>query len=150
MAEFVGDKNETYESELPETGKYPALKISEFQSLFHFQSNETEAGILHHVKVQRIKVHSELNGTLAPFASLSELSQARFGDRESGETLYKQAVFALTAAQLISVQMSGDTTAEAAERQAALSHKKEECEVHYRQAIDLLLHGEETYCFERV
>ncbi|CAK2693539.1 hypothetical protein VCRA2126O85_10378 [Vibrio crassostreae] len=49
--EFVGDKNERYESELPAQGKYPALKISEFQSLFHFQSNETEAGILHHATV---------------------------------------------------------------------------------------------------
>ena len=148
--EFVGDKNERYESELPATDKYPVLKISEFQSLFHFQSNETEAGILHHSKVSRIKVHSELKDTLVPFASLAELSQERFGDDDSAKTLYKQAVFALTAAQLISVQMSGDATAEAADRQEALTSKKEECEVQYRQAIDMLIHAEETYCFERV
>ncbi|MFA0551899.1 head completion/stabilization protein [Vibrio lentus] len=148
--EFVGDKNERYESELPASDKYPALKISEFQSLFHFQSNETEAGILHHATVSRIKVHSELKDTLVPFASLTELSQERFGDDDSAETLYKQAVFALTAAQLISVQMSGDATAEAADRQEALTSKKEECEVQYRQAIDILIHAEETYCFERV
>ncbi|WP_172378853.1 head completion/stabilization protein [Vibrio sp. Vb339] len=147
--EFIGDKNERYESELPASDKYPALKISEFQSLFHFQSNETEAGILHHATVSRIKVHSELKDTLVPFASLAELSQERFGD-DSAKTLYKQAVFALTAAQLISVQMSGDATAEAADRQKALTSKKEECEVQYRQAIDMLIHAEETYCFERV
>ncbi len=150
MAEFIGDKNETYASELPASGKYPALKISEFQSLFHFQSNETETGILHHAKVSRLKVHSELKDTLDPFSNLAELSQARFGDEESGETLYKQAVFALTAAQLISTQMSGDATADAAERQEALTEKKHSCDVQYRQAIDLLLHSEETYCFERV
>lgn len=148
--EFVGNKNERYESELPASDKYPALKISEFQSLFHFQSNETEAGILHHATVSRIKVHSELKDTLVPFASLVELSQERFGDDDSAKTLYKQAVFALTAAQLISVQMSGDTTAEAADRQEALTSKKEECEVQSRQAIDMLIHAEETYCFERV
>ncbi len=148
--EFVGDKNERYESELPASDKYPALKISEFQSLFHFQSNETEAGILHHAKVSRIKVHSELKDTLVPFASLTALSQKRFGDDDSAETLYKQAVFALTAAQLISMQMSGDATAEAADRQEALTSKKEECEVQSRQTIDMLIHAEETYCFERV
>ncbi|MEZ8930312.1 MULTISPECIES: head completion/stabilization protein [unclassified Vibrio] len=148
--EFVGNKNKPYQSQLPETGKYPVLNISEFQSLYHFQSNETEAGILHHAKVSRIKVHSELKDTLVPFASLTALSQKRFDDDDSAETLYKQAVFALTAAQLISVQMSGDATAEAADRQEALTSKKEECEVQYRQAIDLLIHAEETYCFERV
>ena len=150
MAEYVGNKNEIYDSELSASGKYPALKISEFQSLFHFQSNETEAGILHHAKVSRVKVHSELKDTLEPFANLAELSQARFDDEESGETLYKQAVFALTAAQLISTQMSGDATKDAAERQEALTDKKEECEVQYRQAVDMLIHGEETYRFERV
>ncbi len=148
--EFVGNKNKTYQSQLPATGKYPVLNISEFQSLFHFQSNETEAGILHHAKVSRLKVHSELKDTLAPFADLAALSQARFDDTESGETLYKQAVFALTAAQLISTQMSGDASKDAAERQEALTDKKEECEVQYRQAVDMLIHGEETYCFERV
>ncbi|EDL52618.1 hypothetical protein VSAK1_13766 [Vibrio mediterranei AK1] len=150
MAEFVGNKNEKYESELPATGKYPALEISEFQSLFHFQSNETEAGILHQAKVSRIKVHSELKASLEPFANLAELSQARFDDEESGETLYKQAVFGLTAAELIGIQMSGDATKEAAERQDALTDKKHDCEVQYRQAIDLLINGEETYRFERV
>ncbi|NRB68750.1 MAG: head completion/stabilization protein [Vibrio sp.] len=150
MAEYVGNKNEIYRSELPALGKYPALAVSEFQSLFHFQSNETEAGILHHAKVSRLKVHSELKDTLAPFADLAALSQARFDDTESGETLYKQAVFALTAAQLISTQMSGDASKDAAERQEALTDKKEECEVQYRQAVDMLIHGEETYCFERV
>ncbi|MFA0155405.1 head completion/stabilization protein [Vibrio sp. 10N.261.46.A3] len=150
MAEFVGNKDDVYESELPAKGKYPALSISEFQSLFHFQSNETEAGILHCAIISRIKVHSELKSILAPFSHLAELSQATFGDDDSAESLYKQAVFALTASELIGIQLSGDATKDAADRQEALSQKKEVCEVQYRQAIDLLLHGYETYCFERV
>ncbi|MCW4444000.1 head completion/stabilization protein [Vibrio splendidus] len=148
--EFVGDKKESFKSELPATGKFPALKVSEFQSLFHFLSNETEAGILQQASVSRIKVHQELKSTIAPFAQLKELSQARFEDDDSGETLYKQAVFALTAAELIGIQMSGDATKDAADRQQALTDKKQHCEVQYRQAVDLLLHGEETYCFEVV
>lgn len=150
MAEFVGNKNEVYQSELPASGKYPALKISEFQSLFHFLNKETEPGILHQAKVSRLKVHSELKQAIEPFNTLAELSQARFDDSDSGETLYKQAVFALTAAELIGIQMSADATKDAAERQEALTTKKQACEVQYRQAVDLLLHGHETYCFERV
>lgn len=148
--EFVGNKNEVFESALPATSKYPELKISEFQSLFHFLSNQTEPGILQQAKVSRLKVHSELKDTIEPFAHLTELSQARFGDQDSGETLYKQAVFALTASELIGIQISGDATAEAADRQEAMSDKKHHCDVQYRQAIDLLIHGEETYCFEVV
>ncbi|BDU38748.1 head completion/stabilization protein [Vibrio nigripulchritudo] len=148
--EFVGNKNKTYTAELPKSGKYPALSVSEFQSLFHFLSNETEAGILHQAKISRLKVHSELKDTLKPFADLAELSQARFDDLDSGETLYKQAVFALTAAELVGIQLSNDATAEAAERQEALTDKKQHCEVQYRQAVDLLCNGEETYCFEVV
>ncbi|WP_272165497.1 head completion/stabilization protein [Vibrio diabolicus] len=148
--QFVGDKNEIFNSELPKTDQYPALKLSEFQSLFHFLSNETEPGILHQATVSRIKVHRELKDTIEPFAHLNELSQARFDNEDSGETLYKQAVFALTASELIGIQLSSDTTAEAADRQQALTDKKQHCEVQYRQAVDLLINDEETYCFEVV
>ena len=146
--EFVGNKKEAFDSALPATDQYPALHVSEFQSLFHFLSNETEAGILQQAKVSRIKVHRELKDTLKPFTHLNELSQAQFEDKESGETLYKQAVFSLTASELIGIQLSSDTTAEAADRQQALTDKKQHCEVQYRQAVDLLINGEETNCFE--
>lgn len=148
--EFVGNKNEVYSSELAATEKYPALKISEFQSLFNFLSNETEAGILHQATIARIKVHSELLEHLVPFTHLTELSLNRFGDEESGIALYKQAVFALSASALIGIQLSTNATAEAADRQEALSKKQEQCNVQYRQAVDLLIHGRETYCFEMV
>lgn len=148
--EFVGNKNEVFTAELPATAVYPALKLSEFQSLFHFLSNQTEPGILQQASVSRIKVHRELAKVIAPFEHLSALSQSHFGDTASGDTLYKQAVFALTASALIGIQISGDATADAAARQEALSEKKQQCDVQYRQAVDLLLHGEETYCFEMV
>lgn len=148
--EYVGDKSEVYSSELKATDNFPALKISEFQSLFNFLSNETEAGILQQAKVSRIKVHRELVDAIAQYADLTSLSTAKFGDEESGTTLYKQAVFALTASELIGIKLSTDTTAEAADRQEALNSKKQHCEVQYRQAIDLLINGQETYCFEVV
>ncbi|WED29872.1 head completion/stabilization protein [Vibrio sp. DW001] len=148
--EFVGNKNEAFASVLPATSKYPELKLSEFQSVFNFLSNETEIGILQQAKVSRIKVHLELKDTIRPYSTLSELSQERFGDEDSANTLYKQAIFALTASELVGIQMSTDATAEAADRQEALTHKKQHCDVQYRQAIDLLLNGRETYCFEVV
>ncbi len=148
--EFVGNKNEVYGSTLPATGKYPELKISEFQSLFQFLSNETEAGILHQAHISRIKVHQELSDSMALYDDLTALSWDKFDDEASGVTLYKQAVFALTASELIGVRLSTDSTAEAADRQEALNDKKYSCEVQSRQAIDLLLNSKETYCFEVV
>ncbi len=148
--EFVGNKNEPYNSELAATEQYPALLIAKFQSLFNFLSNETEAGILQQAKVSRIKVHQELSTTMAQYDDLAALALDKFGDKEAGITLYTQAVFALTASELVGVKLSTDATAEAAERQEALSSKKQHCEVQYRQAVDLLLHGRETYCFEVV
>ncbi len=148
--DYVGNKNEEYTSVLNSTDNFPELKISEFQSVFNFLSNETEAGILQQAKVSRIKVHRELVDTIAQYENLTALSVDKFGDEESGTTLYKQAVFALTASELVGIKLSTDATAEAAERQEALSSKKESCEVQYRQAVDLLIHGRETYCFEVV
>ncbi len=87
---------------------------------------------------------------MAKQVDLTALSQAQFDDKESATTLYKQAVFALTASELIGIQITTDTTAEAAERQEALSEKQNLCNVQYRQAVDLLLNGRETYCFEVV
>ncbi|WED23516.1 head completion/stabilization protein [Vibrio sp. JC009] len=148
--EFVGNKSEVYTSELPATDKYPALKLSEFQSLFNFLSNETEAGILQQARVSRIKVHKELKETMSDYPDLTALSLDKFEDEEAGNVLYTQAVFALTASELLGIQISTDATAEAADRQEALNEKRQRCDVQYRQAVDLLLNGEETYCFEVV
>ncbi|MFA1562588.1 head completion/stabilization protein [Aliivibrio fischeri] len=146
--EFMGDKDKVYDSILPATEYYPELALSEFQSLFHFLSNETEESLLQQVRVARIMTHRELLAAMSPFESLDELSQAQFGDIDTGTTLYKQAVFSLAADFIISNQLSTDTTKDAAERQEALTQKAEHCSVQYRRAIDLLINAHETYRIE--
>ncbi len=146
--EFMGNKDEIYASVLPATALYPKLALAEFQSLFHFLSNETEPGILQQMTVARIMTHRELLVAISPFSSLDELSLAQFGDIDTGTTLYKQAVFSLAANFIIGNQISGDATKEASERQEALTQKAEHCSVQYRRAIDLLINAQETYCIE--
>lgn len=148
--EFVGNKNEQYSSTLSATELYPELTIAEFQSVFHFLSNETEAGILHHCTVARVTVNQELLDTIKSFGSLDKLSLERFGETQTGAILYKQAVFALTANFLVENQLSMNATTEAAERQEAIQAKADHSLVQYRRAVDLLLNAKETYCFEVV
>ena len=146
--EFVGNKNEIYESELPTVGKYPLLALKSFQAQFHFLSNETEQSMLQQLKIARITVHSELLSVLSSYENLTDLSQDKFGDDDSAFTLYQQAVFSLSASYIIGNQISTDTTNEAADRQEVLNNKKVHCTVQYRRAIDLLAHAESTLCFE--
>ena len=146
--EYVGNKNEIYSSALPATPKYPELTLKEFQDQFHFLNNETEASMLQQLKVARITVHSELLSVVSHYETLSDLSIDKFGDEESALTLYQQAVFSLSASNIVGNQISTDTTAESAERQEALDNKKAHCVVQYRSAIDFLTHGESTFCFE--
>ena len=148
--DFVGNKNETYSAVLPATALYPALSIEAFQHLFHFLSNETESSILHNATIARITVHQELATTMASFDHLDDLSLDRFSDTETGGTLYKQAVFSLTANYLVGNKLSMDASPEAAERQEAIVAKADHCLVQYRSAIDLLLHAKATYCIEIV
>lgn len=145
--EFVGNKDEEYAATLPATTQYPELTIAEFQSVFHFLSNETEMGILHHAKLARITVHSELLETMKRFDNLDHLSVTLFGDEEAAAVLYTQAVFALTANYLIGNKLSTDATAEAADRQEALQQKADNALLQYRRAIDFLLNAKATYTF---
>ncbi|GIC79500.1 head completion/stabilization protein [Moritella sp. F3] len=148
--QFVGNKDDIYGSILPATTLYPELSIAEFQRVFHFLSNETEAGILHHARVARITVNQELLDTVKPFNGLAGLSLERFDETETGDVLYKQAVFALTANNLVENQLSMNATVEATDRQEAIQAKADHCLVQYRQAIDLLLNAKATYRFEIV
>lgn len=148
--EFVGNKDEVYPTVLPATAVYPELTLAEFQSLFHFLSNETEPGILQQVKVARITTHRELIDVVVPQGTLSDYSLFRFGETDTGKTLYKQAVFSLAANFIIGNQLSTDATREASERQEALTQKAKHCLVQYRRAMDLLINGKETYCIEVV
>lgn len=148
--EFVGNKDEVYDSELPATTQYPALTIAEFQAVFHFLSNETEVGILHRITIARVTVNSELLDMMSIHGSLDALSMHWFGEEQTGVILYKQAVFSLAANYIVGNKLSTDATAEAADRQEALQQKADHCLVQYRQAVDLLLNGHATYTFEAV
>ncbi|AAW86506.1 hypothetical protein VF_2011 [Aliivibrio fischeri ES114] len=145
--QFVGNKDEEYASVLPKTDIYPELAISEFQRVFHFLSDETEAGILHNATVARVTVNRELMETITPFKTLDALSMERFGETQTGTLLYKQAVFSLAANAIINNQLSMNATKEAADRQEAIQAKADHALVQYRRAIDLLLNGKETYFF---
>ena len=147
---FVGNKDKTYESQLPATEQYPALTVAEFQDVFHFLSNETEISVLHHLTLARLTVHTELVEMLTLHETLDHLSVHWFGEEAPGVSLYKQAVFSLAANRIVGNKLSTDATAEAADRQEALQQKADNCLVQYRQAVDLLLHGKATYTFEMV
>lgn len=148
--EFVGNKDDVYTGVLPATAHYPELIVAEFQAVFHFLSNETEVGILHHLTVARLTVHTELLDIIKSHGTLDHTSEYWFGDDLSGLALYKQAVFSLAANHIVGNKLSTDATAEAADRQEALQQKADNCLVQYRRAVDLLLHGKETYTFEVV
>ena len=148
--EFVGNKNEEYADVLPATELYPALKVTDFQRQFHFLSNETKESILGNMRVTRIMVNQELLKKVKMHGSLDAMSLFVFGETETGNTLYTQAVFSLTANYLVENQLSMNATKDATERQEAVQAKANTCLVQYRRALDLLIHGVETYCIEVV
>lgn len=139
MAQLIASKDNAFDGVLAATSFYPQLKISEFQSLFHFLADGKETGILHAAKVARIAIHQELKALTTKYATLGELSQNVFGDDESAEILYKQAVFCKTAHSLITNRLSTDATKDAAQRQAALMDQVNEQLTNYRSAIVQLL-----------
>ena len=148
MAQFISDKSEQYSSELPKNAFYPALKLSEFQALFHFLSDETEAAILHNAIIERITIHRELIPLTQTHDDLAALSMALFKDEETAANLYKQAVFCKTAAALIGNRLATDATKEAADRDEALQKRADNLLTNYRNAIDQLLQTDSGYTFE--
>ncbi|MBE8574456.1 head completion/stabilization protein [Vibrio sp. OPT18] len=155
--DFIGDKTQIYTGELPATSIYPALKLSDFQGMFQFLSNESELNLTHQLTAARAAIRSELKPLMATLKNdtdrpdltlLSVLSLMHFEDEETAKVFYIQSVFALAASYIVSVQISTDATKEAADRQQALSNKKEECLVMYRRAVDMLIYGHETRMFE--
>ncbi|WP_022940119.1 head completion/stabilization protein [Psychromonas hadalis] len=150
MASLVANKETSYSSVLPATDFYPELKISEFQALFHFLEDETEAGILHCASVERIAIHRELKVLTTQYTALSAYSQTLFDDNVSALTLYKQAVFCKTAYALITNRLATDATKEAAGRQEALMQRADKQLTNYRAAIVSLLPDVSGYTFEMV
>lgn len=150
MAQFIANKGESYEGVLAATTFYPELKISEFQSLFHFLEDGKETGILHAAKVERITIHQELKTLTTQYKALNELSQALFGDDESAAILYKQAVFCKTAYSLITNRLSTDATKDAAQRQQSLMEQADMQLTNYRSAMVQLLPNVGGYTFELI
>ena len=148
MAQFISDKSKIYSSELAATAFYPALKLSEFQALFHFLEDETEAAILHNGRIERITIHRQLKALTQQHESMTALSMALFEDEETAEILYKQAVFCKTASALIGNRLATDATKEAADRQEALLMRVDNLLVNYRNAIDQLLQADSGYTME--
>lgn len=125
--QFVGDKSEIFESVLEsDEPNYPDLRVADFQRCFHYLSNETEENILFQLRLARVSVNSELRGL-----------EVVTGDDVA---LYQNAIFCLCASYLIDVQLSSDSTQEAAHRQDALSTKRDRVLAQHRNSIDFLKH----------
>jgi len=150
MAQFISDKSKAYASELPAKGFYPALKIAEFQTLFHFLEDETEPAILHNAIIERIAIHRELKPLTELHENMPALSLALFEDEETAECLYKQAVFCKTAHALIGNRLATDATEEAADRDESLQLRADKLLTNYRNAIDQLLQTDSGYTFEMI
>ncbi len=150
MAQLIANQDNQYESNLPGTDFYPALLIANFQQIFQFLENQTEDSILLQMEVDRAKVHRELKEITRDYPNLTSLSQALFENDTTAEALYKQAVFSLTAANLIGSKMATDATKEAADRQTALTDKVQHLLNQYRHAIDQLHQSDSGYTFELI
>lgn len=150
MANLVANKDKSYSSVLAATAFYPELKISEFQALFHFLEDETEAAILHAATIERSAIHRELKTLTTLYADLTALSVAVFEDEESALAIYKQAVFCKTAYSLIGNRLATDATKQGAERQEALTQRADTLLTNYRNAVDQLLPSVSGYTFELI
>lgn len=150
MARLISDKSEAYSSELPANAFYPALKLAEFQALFHFLEDETEAAILHNANIERVTVHRQLKPLTEQYESMQALSMGLFEDADTAVLLYKQAVFCKTAHALIGNRLATDATKAAADRQKALELRADNLLSNYRNAIDQLLQTDSGYTFEMI
>lgn len=147
---FIGNKNEIYAGELPATSFYPALKFSDFQDVFGFLATQSEKAIEMQMTIDRAAVHSQLKNLVVNHPNLESYSQVNFEDSTTAEVFYKNAVFSLTAANLIGKIMATDGTKNAADRQAALTEKESHLLSQYRQAIDTLTGESSGYTMELI
>lgn len=149
MAKLIGDQSVTYSTEIALDRFYPILKLADFQQLFGFLKNTSEYSIANVMLVQQQIVHSQLKELKEQYTDLQAVSQAKFGNGQTGVALYTQAVFSLTAANLTESQMATDATKQAADRQEALVSKSNMLRTQYRDAIDQLI-GSTGYTVELV
>jgi len=150
MATFIGNKDNLYSSSLPADSYYPELMVADFQQLFQFVEDQPEDSLLFRLEIDRAEVHQQLTILLGQHPNLTERSQQLFGNATTATELYKQAVFSLTAANLIADKMATDATKEAADRQQALSDKERHLRTQSRSAIDKLLTTNAGYTAELI
>lgn len=150
MAQLIAGKSNEYASSLPATSFYPSLVIADFQKVFHFLEDQTEDSILLQMEVDRANVHRQLKTLMETHPNLGSRSQELFENDTTAEALYKQAVFSLTAANLIGSKMAMDATSEAADRQEALTDKADHLLKQYRHAVDQLLQTDSGYTIELI
>lgn len=148
---YIGDKTNTFEGSLPATVFFPSLNLSDFQDQFGFKDDFSEEAVKQQMTIDRWQVHKELAPLADTYESLLALSNDKFGDDVTGAALYKQAVFCLTARNLIAVMMATDATSDASDRQEALDEKRDNLVEMYRRSIDHLLEPESgSYTFKVV
>ncbi|BBN59316.1 head completion/stabilization protein [Hydrogenovibrio marinus] len=138
MATYTGDTTGNYSSDLPATAFFPSLKIADFQQMFAFKDTFSEEAILQQMKVDRVSIHKELSLLVSTYSTLEAMSQTIFSDDTTAATLYQQAVFCLTASNLIGNRMATDATKDGADRQQALIERKDHLLDMFRRAIDQL------------
>lgn len=146
---FVGTKTEIFDGELTATSFYPSLKFSDFQLIYGFLATESKQAIELQMTIDRQTIHSQLQ-SIQKYESLEAFSVSEFEDPATAGALYTQAVFALTAANLIGKQLATDTTKSGAERQAALTEKIGHLQTLSRQAIDALKSSDSGYTMELI
>lgn len=145
---YIGDKSKEYASSLPATVFFPSLKVSDFQKELGFKEDFSEEAILQQMTLDRWNVHKQLTRLSAEHITLEAFSEFKFGDSTTAERFYKQAVFTLTARNLIDLQLTTDATKESADRQSALLEQTDRLIALHRMAIDTLIdpsNGEYTF-----
>ncbi|MBD3610998.1 MAG: head completion/stabilization protein [Hydrogenovibrio crunogenus] len=95
-------------------------------------------------------MHRQLKTLTETHPNLTDVSQALFGDDTTASAHYQNAVFAMTAANLIDVRLSTDATKEAADRQTALDDKVDSLNEQARNSIEMLKQTDSGYSFSLV
>ncbi|WP_373020729.1 head completion/stabilization protein [Thiomicrorhabdus sp.] len=148
--QFVGDKGQTYTTELSATPFYPVLKLADFQQQFNFLEDQNEYAVTQQAIIDRSTVHRQLLTLTETHQNLVDVSKALFGDDTTAAVLYQNAVFSMTAANLIGNRMATDATKEAADRQEALNQKVDHLNSQARSSIEQLLRADSGYAISLI
>jgi hypothetical protein len=139
MAAFVGDKSTIFSDVVPGTGVFPPLYLSQFQQQFGFLEDQTEANVVVTMTIASMLVQRQIISVMGQDPDLIGQSLLNYGNGDYWIILYHHAVFCKTAADLIGRRLATDATKQAADRQQAMTDKKDQLLIQYREAIDELI-----------